>query len=824
MDDESESQIGVHSILSKNGGPKYNLEKLLNSRSSRSNSTSNTSFTVVAITEGRGPDRGIIGMSSMDLRDPSLTICEFFDSTSYTKLKTRLFIIDPLEILIPEAVNDKQNHMKVLVDVIKSCVSKGTSITCLQRRFFNDAKGIELVKQIGAPECCNIDTSVVKKYYCMSAAAALIKYIEFVQNILFHQKSLKIIYEAIDESCLIDVNSWGNLDLIDVDKKAQKDDQKTLFSLLNKCLTGAGSRLLRSCLLQPSSDVNFIEERLDVVQEFILNPAMLERLRSLLMNTNDCQFLITLCICKNMNIITTNEESLRSIRIKILQILNLKKLIMVAFAVREVLSSAKSSWLIRKRDKLADPRLAMICEIIDEKIDEAVFLRKSSGSSKSKDAALFAVKEGLHVLLDLARKAYTELTNDIAQLATEEGEKVPGSSITYSFSRGYHFSLTSKDPLSVHLPPHCIQIVRHRASLTYTTRDLIKYNDRLNQSESEVLFKSNIIIDQAISEIRHMLPALHHVVEILTHLDLLTALGIYSAITKCVRPSFDNEIIIRHGRHPILDSEGEVVPNDTYIIPSSRFVIITGPNMAGKSTYMKQICLLQILAQLGCFVPAEFASFAPMERIFSRVGHNDDITRNLSAFALEMAEISIILPNANEKSLIVIDELARSTSTEEGIGICYAICEKLIRSRAFVLFATHFLDLSLLELSFSAVQNFHFSVQTTRDKDGNEVLHPAHKLYKGTYKGPLYGFELAELTTFPPSLLKRARETAEKLRSDVQIHRLSKIDESIAHKRKLAYIAHRIQHVMALVTEDNKESVATYLIQLRQRILDQSII
>lgn len=211
------------------------------------------------------------------------------------------------------------------------------------------------------------------------------------------------------------MNSWGNLDLIDVDKKAKKEDQKTLFSLLNKCLTGAGSRLLRSCLLQPSSDVDFIEERLDVVQELVLNPAMLERLRSLLVNTNDCQFLITLCICKNMNIVTTTEESLRSIRMKILQILSLKKLIIVAFSIREVLSSAKSSWLIRKREKLADPRLVDICGIIDEKIDEAVFLRKSSGSSKSKDAALFAIKEGLHVLLDLARKAYRELANDIAR-------------------------------------------------------------------------------------------------------------------------------------------------------------------------------------------------------------------------------------------------------------------------------------------------------------------------------------------------------------------------------------------------------------------------
>lgn len=187
---------------SKAGAPKYNLEKFATSKSKSLSTTSGT-CTLVAIIEGKGPDRGNIGMSCMDLRNPSLSICEFFDSTSYTKLKIRLTIIDPVEILVPEVISDKQNHMKVLMDVIKSCVGKGTALTCLQRRFFNDAKGIELVEQLGALESCNIDTSVVKKYYCMAAAAALIKYIEFVQNILFSQKSLKIIYETIDDSCLI---------------------------------------------------------------------------------------------------------------------------------------------------------------------------------------------------------------------------------------------------------------------------------------------------------------------------------------------------------------------------------------------------------------------------------------------------------------------------------------------------------------------------------------------------------------------------------------------------------------------------------------------
>ncbi|VDO45588.1 unnamed protein product [Onchocerca flexuosa] len=165
--------------------------------------------------------------------------------------------------------------------------------------------------------------------------------------------------------------------------------------------------------------------------------------------------------------------------------------------------------------------------------------------------------------------------------------------------------------------------------------------------------------------------------------------------------------------------------------------------MAGKSTYLKQICLLQVLAQTGSFVPAEMALFPVLTRIFSRIGHNDDLTANLSAFSLEMSEMVPILRDADSFSLILIDELACSTAYEEGLSICIAICEELLQKKAYVVFATHYLDLVSLAAMYPAVANFHFSasIEKIKQDDGSEVekFQCSHKLYTGPYNGPLYG-------------------------------------------------------------------------------------
>ncbi|KAL3088612.1 hypothetical protein niasHT_023230 [Heterodera trifolii] len=598
----------------------------------------------IAIIEGKGGNRGQIGMAAMDIRYSELTLCQFVDTNSYTLLRIRLSLCEIAEVILPEE-NEKSPARLILLDMLRNTCPKA-NITTLQRRYFNDSLGIDLVTKLNVEECSNVDTSVFKKYFCMSASAALIKYVEYIQNILYAHNSLKITYEAVEDSCLIDVNSWASLDLLHSEMESNKGCPNSLFEILNCCLTRGGTRTLRTYLLQPSASVEIINSRLDIVQELVKNQAMCDRIRSILSNLHDLQQLVSFCTYTNVEQSATNrEESKRVIRNKIIQIIELKRLLEAVKKISEVISHSKSPFFMQNKKKLDDCRLDAIAEFVNDKISSELTTRKRKGlvASSSKDQILFAIAESQHVLLDVARRTYQELVARIVEFGTAHQKEIPGAQLCYSQSRGYHFALHANDPYSINLPSHCIQVVFNKASLTFTTRDLIKYNDRLLQSENEILHKSNLVLDQLIGSIREYIPALYKCTELVSLFDYYTALACYCSKVQTVRPSFGKELLVLRGRHPILDYRMDVVPNDTRASHSeSRFAVIAGPNMAGKSTYMRQICMLQILAQMGCMVPAESASFVPMTRIFSRVGHNDDLVQNLSGFAVEVCPNCLI--------------------------------------------------------------------------------------------------------------------------------------------------------------------------------------
>uniref|UniRef100_A0A915N0D3 DNA mismatch repair proteins mutS family domain-containing protein n=1 Tax=Meloidogyne javanica TaxID=6303 RepID=A0A915N0D3_MELJA len=645
---------------------------------------------LVALFEGKGSDRGQIGMATFDLKSSELVLCQFVDTSSYSLLKIRLSLCEPLEIILPD--DKEKTSSKVFIMDLLQDTCKRANIVPIQRKCFNDALGIELLKKIFLEECSNLDASVYQRYFCMGAVAALIKYAENAHNIFCAQNSLKCTFVAMEDSCMIDVNSWKSLDLIQIDSKPKKGVINSLFDVINSCVTPGGTKTLRSYLLQPSANCQTINKRLDIVEEL-----MCSKIRAVLSTLSDLQYMISMFSYTNLsNNNLGKEDSKRIIRNKIGQ-------------------------------KLTDCRLSKIGEIVNKVISTEVNSRKRKGYAPiARDYALFAVAEKQNVLLDMARRVYQELVERVMEYAGHEREEISGAQINYSQSRGYHFSLHTKDPYSVKLPNYCIQVVQNKASITFTTRDLIKYNDRLIQSECEVLQMSNLVLEQMIMNIRVYLPSLYQCAELISLLDCYTSIAYYSNKTKTVRPKFSNHIKIIDGRHPILDCRADVVPNNTFLSQKDgRFIIIAGPNMSGKSTYMRQVCLLQIMAQMGCLVPAESATFIPMTHIFSRVGHNDDLVRNLSGFSVEMSEMATILQNANQSSLIIIDELARSTSTEEGIGISYAICERILAIGAFTLFATHFLDMAQLEICL----------------------------------------DLASMTTFPEKIIKDAERLAERLRT-----------------------------------------------------------
>ncbi|CAN8002157.1 unnamed protein product, partial [Ixodes hexagonus] len=237
-----------------------------------------------------------------------------------------------------------------------------------------------------------------------------------------------------------------------------------------------------------------------------------------------------------------------------------------------------------------------------------------------------------------------------------------------------------------------------------------------------------------------------------------------------VCPEFTDTLCIVEGQHPVLERMGmqTFVPNGTYMSADSNCNIITGPNMSGKSTYLKQVAVLQAMAQMGSFVPAKYASFRLADQIFVRMGHRDDIETNCSTFLMEMRSVNYILQNFTDNSLIVIDELGRGTSEEEGAAMCMAITEKLINSDAFVILATHFDLMTQMESMYpnvaKQVQIFFYHMQVeTEDQDGCSRLRYTHRLAKGTCERRDYGLKLAEISNIPAPVVARAYEVSDQI-------------------------------------------------------------
>lgn len=235
---------------------------------------------------------------------------------------------------------------------------------------------------------------------------------------------------------------------------------------------------------------------------------------------------------------------------------------------------------------------------------------------------------------------------------------------------------------------------------------------------------------------------------------------------------------------------------------------------------MKQVCLLQILAQIGCMIPAESGSFPVFERIFSRLSHNDDIVTKRSGFAMEMSEIGPILRNANDKSLIAVDELGRSTSTEEGLAICFAIIERLIGIGAFTIFATHFLNLSKMTLSFSSIENYHFPAEEVNTNDVS-YNNTNHMIKKGQYEGPLFGFTLAGACGFPKEVIENAKKTAEGIRNeDLNKYRT---DGIVLYKRRLVKLGYKLIRCISIANQHDSSDIADYLRTLKNEYLKECL-
>ncbi|XP_039992286.1 mutS protein homolog 4 isoform X3 [Xiphias gladius] len=705
---------------------------------------------IVAVVEGRGLARGEIGLASLNLKSPELVLSQFADTGTYAKVITKIHILVPLEILMPDTASEKGKGTKLFNLITDNF--PGVAFTAIQRKYFNERKGLEYIQQLCAPE-------------------------------------------------------FGTV-LMEVQAKSEH----TLLGVLNHTKTPGGARRLRSNILEPLVDVDTINIRLDTIQELLQDEELFFGLKNVIGHFLDIDQLISVLVQ------IPKQETVQVAEAKITHVIQLKQTLDLVPRLRMVLKNCSTALLKAYSTSLEDTRFDLILEQIKTVINDDITYLK--GSLNMRTQKCYAVRPNINEFLDIARRAYTEIVDDIAGLVNQMGEKY-GLPMRTSFSTNRGFFIQMKQEGVVlpegKLPSEFIKVTKHKNNYGFTTADLMKMNDRCDEALREIFHMSYVVISQLLSTIHEHIHCLYKLSDAVSMLDMLLSLANACTVSDYVRPEFTDTLAIKQGRHPILERMAgqQPVSNNSYISEGSNFVIITGPNMSGKSTYLKQVALCQIMAQIGSFVPAEYASFRVADQIFTRIGVDDDFETNSSTFMLEMKEISYIIHNVSNRSLIIIDELGRGTSAEEGIGICHAVCEFFLSLKSFTLFATHFLELCQLESLYPNVENQHMEVQHTRSGDtGAESVVYTYLLNRGCSEERHYGLRAAEMTALPSTLIQEAKIIASNVRQQLLAKHHS--DPETQRQRAVYRLATRLLQA-ARNSRLDPDSLRMYLKGLRKQ-------
>ncbi len=564
----------------------------------------------------------------------------------------------------------------------------------------------------------------------ISASGALLQYLQETQKInLSHLSSINPYFSH--QYMMLDISTRRNLELVETLREKQR--KGSLLWLLDQTKTAMGSRLLRKWIEQPLLHPIEIIKRLDSVEELKENPILRSDLQELLTGIYDLERLMSKVIYG-----TVNGRDL----------IALKNSLSLLPQIHSLLQTCKSPYLVeiyQKMDLLED-----IHQWINEGISEEPPISVREGD---------LIKTGYHSEVDQLRKAKTEGKQWIADLEAEEKEKTQIKNLRIRFNKifGYYIEITKSNLDAV--PERYIRKQTLANTERYITPELKKIEDTIIGAEEKIVeleYKLFVEIRQKISlEVNRIQKTAQWIAVI----DTLQSLGEIAERQNYKKPTItsDGIIDIKQGRHPVVEktmSMEQFIPNDTYLNQKEHQIcIITGPNMAGKSTYMRQVALIVLMAQIGSFVPADKAHIGIVDRIFTRVGASDDLSSGQSTFMVEMAEVSNILHNATKNSLLILDEIGRGTSTFDGLSIAWAVVEHLADSRkigAKTLFATHYHELTELEDKLPEVQNYCIAVK----EQGDDIIF-LRKIQPGSADHS-YGIQVAKLAGLPTEVIERA--------------------------------------------------------------------
>lgn len=676
-------------------------------------------------------------------------------------------------LVVASSASPKSKLYSIMEDAIQDDIN--SNMTLLDRRYWSETTGLEYIQQLAfSQDVDTIKTAVTGNYFAVCCFAAVMKYTELAKDQTFPFHSLRLKYEPSEGSMMIDLATIKSLELVQNLQTAKSKD--CLFGLLNETLTPMGARLLRSNILQPITSPETLTKRFEAVEELSTKEEMFFSVRSALKPFLDADKTLTQLILLPV------QASLKVTEQSINNVIALKQFVGLVKPVFEALTGSRSDMLVSIRSICDYENVEAVQALIDDTINEGTAYAKQPLDFRNQRT--YAVKSGVNGLLDVARQTYKEAMTDALQHIAEMCEE-HGLPLQTKFDnvRQFYLRLRADELEDRNLPPIFINVYRKKDMIECQTLDLVKLNQKIGDAHMEVLLMSDRSVKELIDDVREHMSSLFRICESVAMLDMLTAFAHVVSSQDYIRPALSDTLAIRSGRHPIREKihNTKYIPNDVYATQQTRFQIITGCNMSGKSTYIRSVALMTIMAQIGSFVPATYAAFPIIRQLFARISMDDNIEANVSSFAAEMRETAFIMHNINRDSMVIIDELGRGTSTRDGLAIALAIAEALVESRALIWFATHFRDLSRIMAERNGVINLHLAV----DMSGQDRMEMLYRIAEGTVQEKHYGLKLARVVPLPPDVLPHAERVALTLERQVQQKQKRSLGVVLARRRKL---------------------------------------
>ena len=649
---------------------------------------------------------------------------------SQTKLMDELYKFMPSEIVCNEAF-----YMSGLdLDDLKNRLHM--AIYSLEAWYFDDALCRETLQEHF--KVASLEGIGLSDYECgMIASGALLKYLEETQkNSLSHMSRLT--RYATGNYMVLDSATRRNLELVETLREKQK--RGSLLWVLDKTKTAMGARTLRKYVEQPLIDKKSIVKRLDAVAELKDNAICREEIREYLNPVYDLERLV--------GKITYQSANPRDL-------IAFQSSLSMLPSVKCILKDMESDLLKEIYEEL-DP-LEELCDLVGRAIQEEPPLAMKEGG---------IIKDGYNEEVDRLRKAKSEGKNWLADLETKEREKTGIKNLRIRYNKVFGYYLEVTNSFKDLVPDYYTRKQTLANAERYIIPELKELEDTILGAEDKLCALEYELYCEVRNTIAAELTRIQRTAKAVAKLDVIASLALVAERNNYVRPKINEKgvIDIRDGRHPVVE---KMIPNDMFIANDTylddkkqRISIITGPNMAGKSTYMRQAALIVLMAQLGSFVPASSANIGLVDRIFTRVGASDDLASGQSTFMVEMNEVANILRNATSKSLLILDEIGRGTSTFDGLSIAWAVVEYISNSKllgAKTLFATHYHELTELEGKISNVNNYCIAVK----EKGDDIVF-LRKIVKGG-ADKSYGIQVAKLAGVPDPVINRAKEIVEEL-------------------------------------------------------------